>query len=64
MKALIYITTNQNNKVLYTGVTSNLKSRLDSHRTKKYTNSFTARYNASKLVWFKEFESIIEAKKR
>jgi putative endonuclease len=64
MKAWTYITTNAHNKVLYTGVTSNLKSRMESHRTKKYPNSFTARYNADKLVWFQEFDSIIDARER
>jgi len=64
MKAWTYITTNAHNKVLYTGVTSNLKSRIESHRTKKYPNAFTARYNAHKLVWFQEFDSIVDANAR
>ncbi len=50
--------------MLYTGVTSDLKGRLESHRTKKYPNAFTARYNADKLVWFQEFDSIIDARTR
>ncbi len=37
---------------------------MESHRTKKYPNAFTARYNADKLVWFQEFESIIDARTR
>lgn len=61
MKAWTYITTNKHNKVLYAGVTSNLKSRIEAHKTKKYPNAFTARYNADKLVWFQEFNSIIDA---
>ena len=64
MKAWTYITTNKYNKVLYTGVTSNLKSRTESHKTKKYSKSFTAKYNADKLVWFQEFNSIIDARDR
>ena len=64
MKAWTYITTNAHNKVLYTGVTSDLKGRMESHRTKKYPNAFTARYNAYKLVWFQEFNSIIDARQR
>jgi len=64
MKAWTYITTNAHNKVLYTGVTSNLKSRMESHKSKKYPNAFTARYNADKLVWFQEFDSIIDANAR
>ena len=64
MKAWTYITTNKANKILYTGVTSDLTGRMDSHRTKKYPNSFTARYNADKLVWFREFDSIIDAREK
>ncbi len=64
MKAWTYITTNKANKVLYTGVTSDLKGRMESHRTKKYPNSFTACYNAHKLVWFQEFNSIVDANTR
>jgi putative endonuclease len=64
MKAWTYITTNNSNRVLYTGVTSNIKSRIESHKTKKYPNAFTARYNANKLVWYQEFNSIIDARDR
>jgi len=64
MKAWTYITTNKANHVLYTGVTSNLKSRIENHKTKKYPNSFTAKYNAHKLVWYQEFNSIIDARAR
>jgi putative endonuclease len=64
MKAWTYITTNAHNNVLYTGVTSNLKSRIGAHKTKKYPNAFTARYNADKLVWYQEFDSIIDARER
>lgn len=64
MKAWAYITTNKANKVLYTGVTSDLKGRMESHRTKKYPNAFTARYNAHKLVWYQEFDSILDANAR
>ena len=64
MKSWTYIVTNKNNYVLYTGVTSNLKSRIESHRNKKYPKAFTARYNANKLVWYQEFDSIIDARSR
>ena len=64
MKAWIYITTNKPNGVLYTGVTSELKNRILSHKTKKYKNSFSARYNVDKLVYFEDFDSIITARAR
>lgn len=56
-----YILTNKNKTVLYTGVTSNLKSRVREHKLKIYPNSFTAKYNCNQLVWFKGFDSIIDA---
>jgi len=64
MKAWTYITTNAHNTVLYTGVTSNIISRMESHKTKKYPGSFTARYNAYKHLWYQEFNSIIDARER
>lgn len=64
MKAWTYITTNKYNKILYTGVTGDIVGRMLSHKTKKYVKSFTARYNADKLVWYQEFSDIREAYKR
>ena len=60
----VYIATNQNNTVLYTGITSHLIDRMDNHKTKKYKNSFTARYNVNKLVYYKETVAIEAAHKR
>ena len=57
----VYIMTNKNNTVLYTGVTSDLVSRIYEHKTKKYKKSFTSRYNIEKLVYFESFNSIEEA---
>ncbi len=57
----IYIMTNQHHSVFYTGVTSNLPSRVQEHRTRQFPNSFTARYNINKLVYFEAFHSIEEA---
>jgi putative endonuclease len=57
----VYILTNQYNKVLYTGVTSNLKARLFEHQNKKYKTSFTAKYNTRKLVYYKGFHHIEDA---
>ncbi len=57
----IYILTNKNHTVLYTGVTSNLANRLYEHRTGVYKCSFTSRYNVTQLVYFEGFLSIEEA---
>ena len=53
--------TNKNNNVLYIGVTSNLYARVTEHKEKKYPDSFTARYNCCKLVYYESFSRIEEA---
>lgn len=57
----IYILTNKNHTTLYTGVTSDLTSRLLQHINKAFPNSFSARYNLTKLVYYESFYSIEEA---
>jgi len=64
LKGFVYILTNTNNSVLYTGVTSCLKDRINQHRTKKHTKSFSAKYNICKLVYFEEFDNMGDAIKR
>ena len=59
----IYILTNKNNKVLYTGVTNNLKRRLNEHKN-KLVEGFTKKYNVNKLVYFETYKSIKTAIKR
>ncbi len=48
----VYILTNKNNTTLYTGVTSDLISRVVEHSQKIYPNSFTSKYNITKLVLY------------
>ncbi len=60
----VYIITNQYNKVLYTGVTADLRARIWEHKTKFYPKSFTAKYNCNKIVWFETFHRIEEAIER
>ena len=64
MKAWVYIVSNRKDGVVYVGVTSELKYRIKSHKTKKYKNSFSARYNLDKLVYYEEYNSIITARAR
>jgi putative endonuclease len=61
VKGTVYILTNNNNSVLYTGVTSNLKERTEQHKHKKHPDSFSAKYNLSKLVYYELFDTIGEA---
>ena len=64
MKGFVYILTNSSNSVLYTGVTSCLKDRINQHRTKKHPKNFSAKYNICKLVYFEEFDNMGDAIKR
>ena len=59
----VYILTNQNNTVLYTGVTNNLERRVYEHKN-KLLKGFTNRYNVDKLVYFETTESIESAIER
>jgi putative endonuclease len=53
--------TNNNNTTLYTGVTSDLTSRIYEHLNQKYKHSFSAKYNLVKLVYYKFYPTIDEA---
>ena|ERR1035437_2489770 len=57
----IYILSNQNNTTLYTGVTSDLKKRIQEHINKTFDKSFTAKYNLTKLVYYEGFHRIEDA---
>ena len=56
----VYITTNKNNRVLYTGVTNDLKRRIYEHK-EKLVAGFTKRYNVDKLVYFEFCDEIENA---
>ena len=59
-QSYIYILTNKNNTVLYTGVTSDLKRRVYEHK-QKFVKSFTSKYNVDKLVYYEAFDDIYNA---
>jgi putative endonuclease len=62
--AWVYIMTNKRDGVLYVGVTSDLHGRVAKHKSKFYPNSFTARYNADKLVYFEKIDGMVKAIER
>jgi len=47
----VYMMTNKNNTVIYTGVTNNLVRRVYEHKN-KLLPGFTSKYNITKLVYF------------
>ncbi len=59
----MYILTNKNNKVLYTGVTNNLSRRVYEHKN-KLIPGFTVKYNVDKLVYYEVYENIEDAIQR
>ena len=58
---VVYIVTNKHHTVFYTGVTSDLPSRIMQHRDKKFPASFTAKYNIYKLAYYESLSTIAEA---
>ena len=56
----VYILSDAKNKILYTGVTSNLLKRVWEHKN-HVIKGFTEKYNATKLVYFEEGEDIYGA---
>ena len=49
---------------LYTGMTSDIASRVTEHKLKLYPNSFTARYCYDMLVWYEEHSDFYSARAR
>jgi len=59
----VYLLTNKNNTVIYTGVTNDLKRRVYEHK-EKLIDGFTKKYNVNKLVYFETTNDINSAIKR
>ena len=56
----VYIISNWNHNVLYTGFTNYLEHRIYQLKY-KLTPGFTSKYNCNKLLYFEEFENGNEA---
>lgn len=56
----VYIITNKNHTVLYTGFTNDLERRVFEHKTGVY-KGFSSKYNCHKLLYFEEFPIMDEA---
>ena len=54
MHYYVYILTNKNKNVLYTGVTNDLIRRVYEHKQHFDKDSFTSKYNVTNLVYFEE----------
>ncbi|MDP3879785.1 MAG: GIY-YIG nuclease family protein [Dehalococcoidales bacterium] len=53
----VYIMTNHNNSVLYTGVTNDLQRRVYEHKN-KLVKGFTEKYNLTRLVYYEMCDDI------
>ena len=52
----VYLLANQNDTVIYTGITSNLTKRIWEHKN-QIIKGFTKRYNISKLVYYEVYDN-------
>ncbi len=59
----VYILANKPQGVMYVGVTNDLARRTFEHKS-KILPGFTTKYGVSKLVYFEEHGSILEARDR
>lgn len=54
----IYILASKRNGTLYIGVTNGLTKRSLEHKQKENKDSFTAKYNVSRLVYYEIYNNI------
>ena len=59
----VYLLTNWNNRVMYIGVTNDLKRRVYEHQN-KLVKGFTEKYNVNKLVYYEQTNDVITALSR
>ena len=67
MNYYVYILANKNNNVLYVGVTNDLIRRVYEHKHHADKDSFTSKYNVTKLVYFEttgDVQAAIEREKQ
>lgn len=60
----VYILTNENNSVFYIGFTSDLKKRVWEHKNRVDDESFSSKYNITKLIYFEQHRTPVSAIRR
>lgn len=61
---LVYILASKKNETLYVGITKNLVNRSYQHKLTENKNSFTAKYNVDKLVYYETYQYVNDAIER
>ena len=56
----VYLLTNWNNKVIYVGITNDLRRRLFEHKS-KLVKGFTEKYNIYKLIYYESTSDVESA---
>ena len=64
MEYYVYLMTNSNRNVLYTGVTNDLVRRVYEHRNHLDKGSFTDRYNIEYLIYYESTSDVLTAIER
>ena len=67
MQYYVYILATNDNKVIYTGVTTDLRRRVYEHKNSLDPKSFTSRYHVNKLVYYEcttDINAAIEREKQ
>jgi putative endonuclease len=59
----VYILANRPRGVLYVGVTNDIARRIWEHKA-KVAPGFTSKYGVTRLVYYEEYASILEARAR
>jgi putative endonuclease len=60
MPVTLYIATNKNLSILFTGITDNLKRRMQDHKSKKVPEPLK-KFEINKLVYTEEHQSLQDA---
>ena len=58
MEYYVYVLANVTNVAIYVGVTNNLVRRVSEHKTHLTPQSYTAKYDVTKLVYFEHTSSV------